>query len=720
MNRMKKFNILSALLFLSLLSASIIYTSCSKDDDKNSSEIVLQSWGPSPALRGGEMKFIGNNLDQVTEVILPNSISVTTFKIKTPELLVIDVPEGTMPGMIVLKTPQGDITPLTELGISEPIKLDTIVPANARPGETVTIKGDYLNLISQVIFTANKVVEASAFVTHSKTEIQVVIPEDARPGIVSISNGAEEPIIVESSFVYGVAEPKVTSLSPLTVKAGTNLTITGTNLDLTKQIIFGGAKSVTNFESISATQIVVKVPADAQDGIISLYPASKAEVISAEALTMVVPTITSFPNIGKNKANITVSGTDLDLVTSVTFGGDKTGTIVNKTADQIEVTIPANATEGIVTFKTDANKSVSSATTLTLVKPTITSIVPLTTAAYQNITVNGTDLDIVSKVNFTSPEGSNYFANVTGATASQFTVTVTPGAISGKITLVTTNGTTVESSDAITVIANVPVISSWPTEGFLTTKMTLTGTNMDLASEIIFPGNIKATMFAVKTPTSLEVFVPANTTKGLGKIRIITINNEIVTSSDINFKALGAEPVVDQTLVFFNFDGLDSWWTNVGGVIENDPTLSVDGTKYFRVNTASGGTGWKAIFARNSGNNFPGAKVGTDVANYSLKFDVNIIDPISDPVGVVAIRLQGDEGDYFYNWAPWKNASYKTTGWITVTIPLTDFKDNYGGGVNSPIDLSKITKEFGFIWNNSTTGPALNMCFDNARLQKNN
>src|SRR5512145_1589113 len=128
---MKKLNIISALLFTCLVLTSFLYTSCSKDEDSDST-ILLQSWGPSPALRGGEMKFIGNNLDKVTAIVLPNDIEITTFKVKTSTLLVIDVPEAVMPGKVLLKTPEGDIEPLTTLAISEPIVLDTIQPVSAR------------------------------------------------------------------------------------------------------------------------------------------------------------------------------------------------------------------------------------------------------------------------------------------------------------------------------------------------------------------------------------------------------------------------------------------------------------------------------------------------------------------------------------------------------------------------------------------------------------
>ena len=185
-------------ILLCAVSAGLLFNACEKEEE--SDEIVLFSWGPSPALRGGDLKFIGENLDKVTSILLPDSIEgggittieVNTFKTKTPPLLVIAVPEDADPGYVILKTPQGDITTKTLLGISEPISIDTIYPASVRPGAMITIEGDFLYLIKSVIFSTNKV--DTEFVSQSKTKIETMVPEDAQTGIITLSNGAVEPI----------------------------------------------------------------------------------------------------------------------------------------------------------------------------------------------------------------------------------------------------------------------------------------------------------------------------------------------------------------------------------------------------------------------------------------------------------------------------------------------------------------------------------------------
>jgi hypothetical protein len=657
------------------LSAGMLFNACEKDE--KSDKIVLLSWGPSPALRGGDLKFIGENLDRVTAVWLPDSlegggigtIEITTFKTKTPELLVITVPEETDAGVVVLKTPQGDIIPKTMLGISEPITIDTIYPLTIRPGNLVTIEGDYLYLIKQVIFSTNKVV--TEFVSHSKTKIELNVPADAQTGIVTLSNGAEIPILVESAFPLEVVLPGATGMSPNPVKAGSQLTITGTDLDLTNEIIFGGNKKVSAFVSKTATQIVVVVPADAQDGKIKLVPLSGVEVESAADLIMVVPTITNItPNPAKTGANITIQGTNLDLVTSVVFGGNTTGEIqTGGSATAITVKVPSNAIAGAVTLNTAANKSVVSSSALNLVKPAITNIDPLTLLTKESVTITGTNLDIVDTVIF----AGNKAVKITGASETEIVVTVPAGSKSGTITLVATNGERVVSTQSLTISpAEAPNITDMPSSAAPGSIINIRGTLLNLFSEVIFPGNIKATMFGIKTDTLLQVYIPLNVTQGTGRITFITIEGEEIQSPEISI--LGVEPVADPTLIINNFDetGHDLTWDNWGSNVElgNDPAIGFSGKYLHGTNTNL--SGWSWIWGCNH-DQLP--KISVTKTDHVFKMDISITKPISSTSGSINFQMEfaGTRIDLgplgFRN----PDGSYSTPGWVTVTWDLSTF-----------------------------------------------
>ena len=687
-----------------ILAFAFLFGSCKKDEEAKTT-VELLSFGPSPALRGGELRIIGNKLDQVSAVILPENVNVTSFNAHTPELITLTIPEETVEGRITLKTSEGDIRSISILTISEPIILASFSPDTVRSGDVLTIEGDYLNLISTVIFGSNISVGDTLFLSQSKEKIEIKTPDAAQTGPIAISNGEEIPIIVVSEKELAVTVPMALQLSPNPVKAGTALTITGTDLDLARQVGFEGTSAVTSFISQSADRLEVLVPSDAHDGQVLMIPGSFVEVPSAEELIMVVPQITDIsPNPVKNGENITVTGVDLSLIKRVVFGDNKVGAILGGGTDtEIRVKVPVSATEDVVIFRTAAEKEVASAQVLALVKPVITGITPPEARFGEEITIQGNDLNLVASVIFSG----ELEVPVNNALLNTATVNVPIGAMAGPITVVTTNGTQVASAfDFNILLSTNAVITDMPTMAGPGDMISIVGENLDELNEVIFPGEVPATMFGQKTATLIEVFVPMATATGMGNIKFITFTGEEFFSPPINIQ--GVDPVADPSLVFFNFDGLDLWWGDTGG-IENDPSLSLDGSNYFRVN--AGLSGWTGFFWRNGGDNFPGAAIGTNISNYALKFDINVLEPITG--GEFAWRLKGSDGDFWRPWKPWEaTGSYQTNGWITVTIPLTEFLD---GGSQIP-DLNNITEDFGVAFNSGDS--YVNACIDNVRFEE--
>ncbi len=695
-------------LFVGLLSVMVFFSSCDKDDDDTpTDEIQLLSFGPSPALRGGTLQIIGTNLDKVSAVILPDNIEVASFDSKTPEKIELTIPEETVEGHIVLKTPEGDITSLTILTISEPIVLASFSPDVVKPGDMLTISGDYLNLINTVIFSNDVAIGDTAFVAHTRETIEVAVPENAQTGTIAVSNGEPVPIVVESETELGIVLPVISDMAPNPVKAGSMLTITGSDLDLVRVMKFVGTSAVTSFASQSETTIEVVVPSDAHDGNLVVGVASLVEVTSENELVMVVPQISGIaPNPVKNGEDLTLSGTDLDLVTAVTFTGDTNGSISSASETELVVNVPLDAVEGAVTLHTAADKSVASADVLTLVVPTITGFSPGEGQFGDEITITGTDLDLVTSVIF----GGDISATPNMVAGDMLTVNIPVGSATGVLSVVTGNGTVVTSDTEFTLgLSTNAVINNMPTLASIGQMISIEGESLDELNEVIFPGEVPATMFGQKTATLIEVFVPEGTSTGVGNIKFITFTGEEFFSPEINIQ--GVDPVVDPSLVFFNFDGLDSWWGDTGG-IENDPELSLDGSNYFRVNGDL--SGWTGFFWRNGGDNFPGATIGSDIDGYVFKFDINVLEPITG--GVIQWRLKGSDGDYWHRWNPWEGTgSFSTDGWVTVTIPLNEFVDNFGWGSEVIPDLSNIDSDFGAAFNDGDS--FVNICIDNVRFE---
>ena len=263
-----------------------IISSCKKDDNTGSSVVELLSFGPTGAHHGDTLRFIGRNLDKVTAIDLTGaSVAQTGFLMQTFEEIRILVPALTQQGFVTLKTPEGSLVSKTKLNLEVIVTVKSMTP-QVRPGDNITLKGDYLNWITQVWFAKNIMVDT--FVSKSLTELVVKVPINAQSGPITFNTGGTKPLQIISATDLVVTLPAITNFSPSPVEREKNLTITGTNLDLTKGILFKGkTQPDTVFVTKSATQLVIKVPKEANKGKITLVTYSLLNIESPQNLAFV-------------------------------------------------------------------------------------------------------------------------------------------------------------------------------------------------------------------------------------------------------------------------------------------------------------------------------------------------------------------------------------------------------------------------------------------------
>jgi len=337
--------------------------SCKKDEGEIKTQ--LMSFGPTTAFHGDTIQFIGVGLDKVTDIIMPIAVDVpsSSFITHTSSLIEIIVPEESMVGYVTLKSPNGDITTKTTFGAAYQILVSSITPTTAKPGTNITIAGDFLNYVKQVTFAQGQPV--TEFVSQSLHELVVTVPMTAQTGPVTLTDLAKTPQLVDqdvnkNSLVLLVTLPTVTDLSPASVKHAENLTITGTDLDLVTEVDLMGNKSVmqSQFVSQSATSIVLTVPVGTLKGKITLKQASPVSVTSPNDLLITLPIGTNLsPNLAHpGTDDITITGTDLDLIGSLKLSGVTnpipSTSFKNQSATQIVLALPASATAGPISYTT--------------------------------------------------------------------------------------------------------------------------------------------------------------------------------------------------------------------------------------------------------------------------------------------------------------------------------------------------------------------------------
>jgi len=342
--------------WLMLIVAAVsvaIFASCHKNDNINSGKVELLSFGPTGAKHGDTLRFIGNNLTRVSAIQFTGTnatVEQKDFKQQTTSLILLLVPDAAEKGYVTLKTPDGDIVTKTQLNLNVLTTVASIT-AQARPGENITITGNYLNWVNRVTFYKEKVVEN--FVSKTLNQLVIKVPDDAQTGSLILHYSGTDSADMETKDTVRVTLPVATSLSPNPVKHQTDLTITGTNMDLAKKVYFTGVSAaITAFVSQSTTQLVVKVPEGARKGKVTLEAASGVQTTSPTDLDVMLPSVAAMsPNPIDPGAHLTITGDNLDLVTSVTFeNAPAVTTFISQTSTQLVVTVPAGVTRGKITL----------------------------------------------------------------------------------------------------------------------------------------------------------------------------------------------------------------------------------------------------------------------------------------------------------------------------------------------------------------------------------
>ena len=435
-----------SVLFLAgaLLMTGVSFTSCLKGDDVDTNQytggISLNVFGPSPVARGGELRFLGSGMDQVTAVWIPGSGDVTEIRVISDTEIRITVPQDAEPGQLVLRTPQGDITTQTELTFTEPISIDELSPLSVLPGDELTIKGDYLNLINEVIFADNVTVSAEDFVAHDRKTIRLTVPQEAQSGQVILSDGAELPNLIYSEEELTVVLPAVETVAELQhAKPGDRISVDGSHLDLVKEVLMPDGTAV-EFALEGDHTLSFVLPANASDGEIVMVPASEVKVVIAH-LTMAVPSkVVASPASGiRGGDEILLTGSSLDLVVDLSFpGGDEKVLPAAQSENELRVVVPEKAQSGQLVLNTGSGKQVSVA--IETLKPQVDSYLPAEVPAGEALLIKGQNLDLVASVTFAGGQT----VEVTAPAADELQVSVPMEAESGNVTLNMHNGEMVE------------------------------------------------------------------------------------------------------------------------------------------------------------------------------------------------------------------------------------------------------------------------------------
>ena len=511
--------------FSALLAICSLFslTGCTEElstDQFDDDAVVFSAFAPNPLVRGAELRIMGSNLDKIAQVQIPGADPITEIEVvstgRISEIRVVTPADGaedaSITGPVVIIDKSGNTyKSKTDIEFTEGIVLESFSPANAMPGDEITVKGDYLYNVQQVVLKNGVYVTGDQITSKSRRELKFIVPSAAVTGPVTIGDVDEHnnpdgliPNNIPSEGTLTIGDPTVKAADRGMLKAGAEITVQGTYLDMIAKAAIGGVEvDFTLAEDHKSVKFAL--PATVVEGEIVLTSFAGKE-FKAGAYTTVVPTGLAIAAETRYKAGLSavVTGKDLDLVTKA----DLAGTALEYTyaEKKIAFTIPATAVDGVVTL-TLANGKTVATEAIELVKPVVSSISPLELyAGDEPVVVTGEDLDLVVSATL----GGKAEEIETAEDGSSVKVATTVSSVSGKVTLALANGIVIEPAEEVKVNYHALVIvNSMPSAEHIGAKVTLTGSNFMLV-ENIFIGEEKVKSYFSRTDEEVSFVMPWN------------------------------------------------------------------------------------------------------------------------------------------------------------------------------------------------------------------
>lgn len=554
-----------------MLVTSLSFTACNDDDfdtNQNRGGISLEVFGPCPVARGGELRFIGSGMDQINSVSIPGCDDITDIKVVSGREIRVTVPQTAEPGKVVLNHANGKITTLTDITFLEPISFDaenTFTPARVKPGQEVTINGEYLNLMKEVCFSfvegldsANVyAAEEGAFIEHTRKAIKVIVPDNAVSGPVGVSDAlAEIPNLIWSELELEVVLPSVAKAIDITnAKPGDLITIAGNDLDLVRKVVMPNEDEVEFTVSEDGKKLTFNLPDNASDGAVCVVPGSGVKVAVAN-IGMVVPTDMTH-NCGEGLRageELIIKGVNMDMVVSVVFPGvEEAVEPTSVSATEVKVTVPETAWSGdlVLNLKSSATATLP----IVIAHPDNVVFAPSPVPGGAELTITGKNLDLIATVVF---EGG-VTVDAKNATATELKIKVPFTAQTGMVHFILKSGEDIEAGELTVDLPTIAYVTEWPTEedavkGGEIMKVKIA--NEDKLTAVKVNGQ---EVQYILNGTDLYINLPITAGKG-AKIVLVSGDEEFEGEFDV-IPATEVENVIWTGLFSANWNGMDdlSW-----------------------------------------------------------------------------------------------------------------------------------------------------------------
>lgn len=343
------------------------------------------------------------------------------------------------------------------------------------------------------------------------------------------------------------------------------------------------------------------------------------------------------------------------------------------------------------------------------------------------IAIMGQNLQDVDEIWFNNQKAFVNFSFVTGTSIIVTVPNVIPSVVTNKLLLINSNKIDTLKYD-FGVDVPAPFLSGMLCEyvadgATAVIKGNFFIDNPDIPLKVFFPGNLEAAITEI-TLNQIKVTVP--TGSGVGPIQVKSLYGS--TRSAFYFR--------DDRNMVVDFDALTAAGGWRSGVIGNSNPSPVSGNYVrFKGNMLgkAGGTWDEDHFSFNlwpTSNGRADVPFYTgDLSNAAIKFECYVVDAwqasalqmIFTPFSTANTNSYIADGAVPRGlWIPWKESgNFKTEGWTTISVPLSEFKYKADGGpCANPLTASMLRGLTFFIFSGGVAGTdcAPQICIDNVRV----
>ena len=292
---------------------------------------TIGSFTPTSAQQGQTVTISGINFSNASLVSF-GGVAAASFTVVNSTTITAVVGPGAS-GDVVVTTPGGSGSRAGFTFVNPAPVISSFSPSSGGTGTVVSINGSHFTNAGAVSFGGTS---AASFTINHSGSITAIVGAGSTGSVSVTTPGGSASL---NGFTFYPA-PTITGFSPSTGKAGDSITITGTNLNGTMAIRFGGVDA-TGFRVVGNTSVKARLGTGAT-GIVSLTtPGGTANLAG---FTFTGPTISGFaPEAAKAGDTVSISGTNLSGITRVLFGGNAALSFLVVNSTTIKAVVAAGA-----------------------------------------------------------------------------------------------------------------------------------------------------------------------------------------------------------------------------------------------------------------------------------------------------------------------------------------------------------------------------------------